>query len=101
MKIGQRVICVKVGKVVPTQTNTPPLRLGATYTVQGMLTCPDCGIVKLDVGLGHVGLSRCFCLSLQPDDGVWWCAASRFRAVEERGKTMVESILRPEEIKAS
>ena len=93
MKIGQRVVCVNAGPMGPMKNVPCPVVLGREYAVGGLKTCPQCGLVVIDVGVRQKGVSLCACGYLANDGDTWWISASRFAPLEERGDVMVEDVI--------
>jgi hypothetical protein len=92
MRVGQKVVCVDASGGGPLLA--PPLVVGNTYIVHGVLH-HHCGYAIVDVGIRPPSYIPLFCVCGDKivTNSIWWCRASRFRPLEERGETTVEEIL--------
>lgn len=84
-KVGDRVKCIKVGRLNGSQGTPPPLVLNREYIVYGISQC-NCGMLALDVGIATTnGLpTNGCCGSYLPGNHVRWCNSKRFVKVQEK-----------------
>ena len=89
MKLGQKVVCVDA---TPHQGGIVKLIAGNVYTIQGMQIwcCAEVVHVGLATTFGYMKCSVCGARK-QSDDA--WHLASRFRPLEEKSETMIETVL--------
>ena len=91
MKLGQKVVCVDAD---PGEGMKNRLTLGATYIIRGIITSPCCGGIKVDVGISTDCDRRCGnCRTIYDPHGTAWFKVSRFRPLEEKSETMIETVL--------
>ena len=89
MKLGQKVVCVDASG---DDEGSSYLIQGRVYVVRGMRM--GCCVEEVDVGLiGDWDISVCSICGQEEDTRVGWSFASRFRPLEEKSETMIETVL--------
>ena len=85
--IGDKVICL----TDHSSTNGIYLIKGNQYTIHNIMKC-GCGVINLDVGLGHiVGFrSKCVVCSSVYNNDVWWLNSKRFTKADNDKETSVD-----------
>lgn len=96
IKIGDVVICIRVGSLPNQEAVPPPLKLKAEYIVQGIKICA-CGRKMFDVGIAAIfEISVCTCGVEFHNESIYWCASERFvkrdtRSIAERITEAIET----------
>ena len=74
-EIGQKVVCVKTH-------SQGVVKEGQVFTVIGIRTCANCGIVDIDVGIKLTSLMACSCGAVTQTRN-WWLHNYLFRPLDE------------------